>query len=66
MQQFSDLIAQRSLRRGAEVLHARGPNAMVEAFAEVARRIGGLPAIVSVLQEIERRPRPPRRRGIRR
>jgi hypothetical protein len=63
---FPDLIAQRSLRRGAEVLHTRGPNAVAEAFATVATRIGGLPAILSVLREIEQRPIPPRRRRTRR
>jgi hypothetical protein len=32
-------------------LHALGPRATAEAFAEIAARIGGLPAITAVLNE---------------
>ena len=62
MRPLTDCIAHRSLLREVEMLHPRGPATTAEAFAEVARRIGGLPAIISVLREIEQRPRPPRRR----
>jgi hypothetical protein len=61
--QFSDSITRLGFLRDAEAVWLRGPDATAEAFAEVARRIGGLPAIISVLREIEQRPRPPRSPG---
>ena len=50
------------LQRGAEHLHTLGPRATAELLAEVGARIGGMPAIITVLRELEARPRPPRRR----
>jgi len=35
-------------------VHSLGPRVTAEAFAEVAARIGGLPAIMSVLNEFRR------------
>ena len=43
------------LQRGAEHLHRLGARATAEALAEVADRIGGWPALLSVLTEYERR-----------
>lgn len=42
------------LQRGAEHLHRLGSRAIAEALAEVADRIGGMPAILSTLTEYER------------
>ena len=42
------------LQRGAEHLHALGPRATAELLAEVADKIGGLPAILSTLDEYQR------------
>jgi hypothetical protein len=57
-----DSDASRHVQRGAHVLVSRGAATATEALLEIARRIGGLAAIVAVLNEIEVRPRPPRRR----
>ena len=62
MRPIVDTFTRIKLYRGAAVLHARGPDATAEALAEVARRIGGLAAIIGVLNELTARPRPPRRR----
>ena len=43
------------LQRGVEHLHQLGTRATAEALAEVADRIGGWPALLSVLTEYERR-----------
>jgi hypothetical protein len=43
------------LQRGCESLHRLGPRATAELLAEVAGKIGGLPAIVGLLSEYERR-----------
>ena len=43
------------LQRGVDHLHKLGPRATAEALAEVADRIGGWPALLSVLTEYERR-----------
>ena len=50
-----DPFTAQRLQRGAEHLHQLGPRATAELLLEVAARIGGLPAIVSVLGEFERR-----------
>jgi hypothetical protein len=42
------------LQRGAEHLHICGPRAIAEYLAEVADRIGGMPAILNTLCEYER------------
>jgi hypothetical protein len=60
MRLITDTFTRRTLYRGITALHARGPDATAEAFAEVAAR--GLPAILHVLRELEVRPRPSRRR----
>ena len=57
-----DSVTSRHVQRGAYVLVSRGTATATEALLEIARRIGGLAAIVAVLNEIEARPRPPRRR----
>jgi hypothetical protein len=51
------------LQRGAEHLHRLGPRAMAELLAELAGSIGGIPAIIGLLAEYERRlsPEPLRR-----
>jgi hypothetical protein len=43
------------LQRGCEHLHRLGPRATAELLAEVADKIGGMPAIVGLLSEYERR-----------
>ena len=43
------------LRRGAEHLHRLGARATAEALAEIANRIGGMPAILGVLEEYRAR-----------
>ncbi len=43
------------LQRGSEHLHALGPRATAEALAEIAERIGGMPAILGLLEEYRRR-----------
>ena len=43
------------LQRGVEHLHRLGTRATAEALAELADRIGGWPALLSVLTEYERR-----------
>jgi hypothetical protein len=43
------------LRRGAEHLHRLGPRATAELLAEVAARIGGMPCMLELLAEYERR-----------
>jgi dihydroxyacid dehydratase/phosphogluconate dehydratase len=43
------------LQRGVEHLHRLGPRATAEYLAEVARQIGGLPAMLGTLAEYERR-----------
>ncbi len=43
------------LQRGVEHLHKLGARATAEALAEIADRIGGWPALLSVLTEYERR-----------
>ena len=43
------------LRRGAEHLCRLGPRASAEFLAEIADRIGGMPCVLEVLGEYERR-----------
>ena len=43
------------LQRGAEHLHRLGARATAEALAEIAARIGGMPAILGVLEEYRAR-----------
>ena len=43
------------LQRGAEHLHRLGARATAEFVAELAARIGGMPAAVGLLTEYERR-----------
>ena len=43
------------LQRGAEHLHRLGARATAELLEEIANRIGGLPAILVLLAEYERR-----------
>lgn len=57
-----DSTTRRHLQRGADELVARGSATAAEALLEIARRIGGLAAIVAILAELEARPRPSRRR----
>ena len=46
------------LERGAQHLHRLGAPAIAELLAEVGDRIGGIPCIVSLLAEYERRVTP--------
>ena len=50
-----DSIDTLRLQRGAEHLHKLGARATAELLAEIADRIGGLPAILATLTEYERR-----------
>jgi hypothetical protein len=43
------------LRRGVEHLHRLGPRATAELLSEVAARIGGIPCMLELLAEFERR-----------
>jgi hypothetical protein len=49
-----DPLSRLRLQRGAEHLCLLGPRATAELLAEVADRIGGMPAILGVLGEYER------------
>ena len=42
------------LQRGAEHLHELGPRALAEFLAELAQRIGGMPATLGMLTEYQR------------
>ena len=48
-------IIQLRLQRGAEHLHACGPRVAAELLAEAAARIGGMPAILTLLTEYQQR-----------
>ena len=51
------------LQRGAEHLNRLGPRATAELLAEVAARIGGMPRILEMLGEYQRRLTPRMLRG---
>ncbi len=46
-------LDQFQLQRGAEHLHRCGPRAVAELLADVARRIGGGPAILAALADYQ-------------
>jgi hypothetical protein len=48
-------LDQLRLQRGAEHLHKLGARATAELLSEVAHRIGGMPCIIGLLTEFERR-----------
>jgi hypothetical protein len=50
-----DTLDRLRLQRGVEHLHQLGPRATAELLAEVAHRIGGMPCIIGLLGEYERR-----------
>lgn len=50
-----DTMARHRIQRGVEHLHRLGSRATSEFLADVATRIGGLPAIVGLLEEYQRR-----------
>jgi hypothetical protein len=50
-----DTLDRLRLQRGVEHLHQLGPRATAELLAEVAHRIGGMPCIIGLLTEFERR-----------
>lgn len=52
---FLDPLDQLVLQRRVEHLHRCGARATAEAFAEIGRRIGGMPCILGVLGEYEQR-----------
>jgi hypothetical protein len=52
---YLDPLSRLRLQRGAEHLHALGPRATAELLAEVADRIGGMPAIMGLLTEYQQR-----------
>lgn len=52
------------LQRGAEHLHACGPRVTAELLAEVADRIGGMPAILTLLGEYQQRLSPQMLRAV--
>ncbi|WP_431269029.1 hypothetical protein [Dankookia sp. P2] len=43
------------LRRGVEHLHQLGPRATAELLSELTARIGGMPALLDLLAEYQRR-----------
>jgi hypothetical protein len=52
---YLDPREQRRPQRGAEHLHALGPRAIAEFHAELGQRIGGMPAIFTLLLDYEAR-----------
>jgi hypothetical protein len=62
---FLDPLDRLVLQRRVEHLHRCGARATAEAFAEIGRRIGGMPAILTVLGEYERRLSPELLRSVR-
>lgn len=50
-----DPISRCRLQRGAEHMCALGPRATAEFLAEIGARIGGMPCIMGLLTEYERR-----------
>jgi hypothetical protein len=50
-----DTLDRLRLQRGAEHLHELGARATAELLADVGHRIGGLPCIIGLLGEYERR-----------
>jgi hypothetical protein len=52
-------LASMHLHNGAAHLHALGDRALADFLAELAGRIGGMPAIVGLLNEYRARPTPP-------
>jgi hypothetical protein len=50
-----NIFDQLRLQRGAEHLHRLGPRATAEFLAEIAERIGGLPATLGLLAEYQYR-----------
>ena len=61
MRPFTDPIAHRQLQRLVAVAHPRGPQVIVQLLTDVASRIGGQPAIIAALEELEAMPRRRRR-----
>ena len=61
MRPFTDRIAHRRLQRLVAVAHPRGPQVIVQLLTDVASRIGGQPAIIAALEELEAMPRRRRR-----
>jgi hypothetical protein len=52
---WTDTLDRLRLQLGAEHLHKLGARATAELLAEVAHRIGGMPCIMGLLGEYERR-----------
>ena len=52
---FLHPLARLHLQRRVEHLHALGPRATAEFLAEVGHRIGGMPCILGLLDEYEKR-----------
>lgn len=50
-----DTLARLRIQRGVEHLHHLGSRATSEFLADIASRIGGLPAIVGLLEDYQRR-----------
>jgi hypothetical protein len=59
-----DPLSRLRLQRGVEHLHALGSRATAELLAEVADRIGGMPAIMGLLTEYQQRLSPQMLRAI--
>jgi hypothetical protein len=57
MRAFTDPIAQRRLQRLVADAHLRGPQVFVQLLTDVAGRIGGQPAIIAALEELDATPR---------
>ena len=59
-----DTLARLRLQRGAEHLHQLGDRATAEFLAEIADRIGGLPAILTLLSDYQQRLSPSTLRAV--
>lgn len=53
MQPFTDPTTQRRLQRLVADAHPRGPQVFVQLLTNVANRIGGQPAIIAALEELD-------------
>lgn len=51
----SNPAEQLRLQRGVEYLHRLGPRATAELLTELTNRIGGMPALMGLLTEYQRR-----------
>ena len=53
MRSFTEPNARRHLQRLVAVAYPRGPQVLEQLLADVASRIGGQPAIIAAIEELE-------------